>query len=34
VVKSSGFDFLLVTMACIAAVTLAAAAWLPSTARS
>ena len=33
VVKSSGFDFLLVTMAGIAIVTLAAAAWLPSTAR-
>jgi MFS family permease len=33
VVKSSGFDFLLVTMACIAAVTLAAAVWLPATAR-
>ena len=33
VVKSSGFDFLLLTMAGIAIVTLAAAAWLPSTAR-
>jgi len=31
VVKGSGFDFLLLTMAGIAAVTLAAAAWLPST---
>jgi len=33
VVKGSGFDFLLLTMAGIAVVTLAAAAWLPSTAR-
>jgi len=33
VVKNSGFGFLLVTMAGIAVVTLAAAAWLPSTAR-
>jgi MFS family permease len=32
-VKGSGFGFLLVTMAGIAAVTLAAAAWLPATAR-
>jgi MFS family permease len=32
-VKGSGFGFLLVTMACIAVVTLAAAAWLPATAR-
>jgi MFS family permease len=31
--KGSGFDFLLLTMAGIAIVTLAAAAWLPSTAR-
>lgn len=31
VVKGSGFDFLLLTMAGIAVVTLAAAAWLPST---
>ena len=33
VVKSSGFDFLLLTMAGIAVVTLAAAVWLPGTAR-
>lgn len=33
VVKNSGFDFLLLTMAGIAVVTLAAAAWLPGTAR-
>jgi MFS family permease len=33
VVKSSGFDFLLLTMAGIALMTLAAAVWLPSTAR-
>jgi len=33
VVKNSGFDFLLLTMAGIAVVTLAVAAWLPSTAR-
>ncbi|UCG97212.1 MAG: MFS transporter [Burkholderiales bacterium] len=33
VVKSSGFDFLLVTMACIAMVTLGAAVWLPVTSR-
>ena len=33
VVKNSGFGFLLVTMAGIAMVTLAAAAWLPGTAR-
>lgn len=33
VVKNSGFDFLLLTMAGIAVVTLAAAAWLPATAR-
>jgi len=33
VVKSSGFDFLLVAMAGIAVVTLAAAVWLPNTAR-
>ncbi len=32
VVKASGFGFLLATMAGIAVVTLAAAAWLPSTA--
>jgi MFS family permease len=31
VVKRAGFDFLLLTMAAIAVVTLAAAAWLPST---
>ena len=34
VVKNSGFDFLLVTMAGIAVVTLAAAVWLPGTARN
>ena len=33
VVKNSGFDFLLLTMAGIAVVTLAAAVWLPGTAR-
>lgn len=33
VVKTSGFDFLLVAMAGIAVVTLAAAVWLPDTAR-
>jgi MFS family permease len=33
VVKSAGFDFLLMTMAAIAMVTLAAAVWLPSPAR-
>jgi MFS family permease len=33
VVKSSGFDFLLLTMAAIAAVTFAAAVWLPATAK-
>ena len=33
VVKNSGFDFLLLTMAGIAVVTLAAAVWLPDTAR-
>jgi predicted MFS family arabinose efflux permease len=34
VVKASSFDFLLLTMAAIAVVTLAAAVWLPGTARS
>ncbi len=34
VVKNSGFGFLLVTMACIAVVTLAAAVWLPGAASS
>ncbi len=33
VVKASGFDFLLLTMAAIAVVTFAAAVWLPNTAR-
>jgi MFS family permease len=33
-VKSSGFDFLLLSMAVIAAVTLSAAAWLPAVPRS
>jgi MFS family permease len=33
VVKTSGFDFLLLTMAAIAVVTFSAAAWLPNTAR-